>query len=71
MMQFYPFAFFCRRLQRCLIVRSYLLLVGTVLQLAIHDLSLGASRVENGNVPRCSLALSNIMLHDCLFEQCG
>ena len=51
----------------CLIVRPYLLLV---LQLAIHDLSRGASRLENGNVPRCSLALSNVMLHECLFEQC-
>ena len=41
-------------------------------KLAIHDLSQGAFRLENGwpNVPRCSLALSNVMLHECLFEQC-
>ena len=66
-MQFYHFAFFCRILQRLLNLRPYLLLV---LQLAIHDVSRGASRLENGNVPRCSLALSNVMLLECLFEQC-
>ena len=32
--------------------------------------SRGASLLENGNVPRCSLALSDVMLHECLFEQC-
>ena len=66
-MQFNHFAFFCRILQRLLNRTPYLLLV---LQLAIYDLSRGASRLENGNVPRCSLALSNVMLHECLFEQC-
>ena len=34
------------------------------------DLSWGVSRLENGNVPRRSQALSNVMLHECLFEQC-
>ena len=33
-------------------------------------MSQGASRLENGNVPRCSLALTDVMLHECLFEQC-
>ena len=66
-MQFYRFAFSAVYCNVCLIVRPYLLLV---LQLAIHDLSREASRLENGNVPRCSLALSNVMLHECLFEQC-
>ena len=66
-MQFYHFAFFAVYCNVCLIVRSYLLLV---LQLAIHDFSRGASRLKNGNVPRRSLALSNVMLHECLFEQC-
>ena len=34
------------------------------------DLSRRISRLENSNVPRRSLALSNVMLHECLFEQC-
>ena len=66
-MQFYLRFFSAVCCTVCLIVRPYLLLV---LQLAIHDLSWGASRLENGNVPWCSLALSNVMLHECLFEQC-
>ena len=67
MMQFYHFGFYTVHSNVFLIVRPYLLLV---LQLAIHDLSRGACRLENGNVPRCSLAVSNVMLHECLFGQC-
>ena len=52
-----------QRLLNCSL-RPYLLLE---LQLAIHDLIQGTSRLENGNVPRCSLALSNVMLRECLF----
>ena len=66
-MQFYHFAFSAVDCNVCLIVRPYLLLV---LQLAIHDLSRGASRLENGNGPRCSLALTIVVLYECLFEQC-
>ena len=67
MMQFYRSAFSVLYRNVCLLVRPYLLLV---LQLAIHGLSRGASRLENGDVPRCSPALSNVMLYECLFEQC-
>ena len=66
-MQFYHLFFSAVYCNVCLIVRPYLLLV---LQLAIHDLRRGASRFENGTVPWCSLALSNVMLHECLHEQC-
>ena len=65
-MQIHHFAFSAVYCNVCLIVRQYLQLV---LQLAIHDLSRGASRLENNNVSRCFLALCNVMLHECLFEQ--